>query len=139
MEETISSEEPARSVSGAEALISKHNEQKAEIDAREDSVTQVAKAGRKLIQQSHYASSEVRREGRREGGEGRGRREGGGREGKGVRGECREGEGDGGREGREEGREEGKKGGMEGEKKGGRERGREGWKGGRKGRKREGE
>ena len=79
MEETISSEEPARSVSGAEALISKHNEQKAEIDAREDSVTQVAKAGRKLIQQSHYASSEVRREGRREGGGGEGRE--GGREG----------------------------------------------------------
>ena len=66
MKETISSEEPARSVSGAEALISKHNEHKAEIDAREDSVTQVAKAGRKLIQQSHYASEEVRgREGGR--------------------------------------------------------------------------
>ena len=59
MEETMCSEEPARSVSGAEALISKHNQHKAEIDTREDSVTQVAKAGRKLIQQSHYASTEV--------------------------------------------------------------------------------
>ena len=59
MEETICSEEPARSVSGAEALISKHNEHKAEIDAREDSVAQVSKGARKLIQQSHYASAEV--------------------------------------------------------------------------------
>ena len=53
------SEEPARSVSGAEALISKHSEHKHEIDAREDSVVQVTKVGRKLIQQSHYASAEV--------------------------------------------------------------------------------
>lgn len=59
MEETICSEEPARSVSGAEALISKHNEHKAEIDARQSSVTQVSKAGRKMIQQNHYASAEV--------------------------------------------------------------------------------
>ena len=59
MEETICSEEPARSVSGAEALISKHNEHKAEIDARQDSMSQVSKAGRKLIQQTHYASTEV--------------------------------------------------------------------------------
>lgn len=59
MEETICSEEPARSVSGAEALISKHNEHKAEIDARHSSVTQVSKAGRKMIQQNHYASAEV--------------------------------------------------------------------------------
>ena len=59
MEEMMCSEEPARSVSGAEALISKHSEHKAEIDARDDSVVQVSKAGRKLIQQSHYASAEV--------------------------------------------------------------------------------
>ena len=59
MEETICSEEPARSVSGAEALISKHSQHKAEIDTRDESVAQVAKAGRKLIQQSHYASTEV--------------------------------------------------------------------------------
>ena len=60
MEETICSEEPARSVSGAEALISKHNEYKAEIDARQDSMMQISKAGRKLIQQTHYASTEVK-------------------------------------------------------------------------------
>ena len=56
----ISTEEPARSVSGVEALLAKHNEQKAEIEAREDSVAQVTKVGRRQIQQGHYASSEVR-------------------------------------------------------------------------------
>ena len=46
MKETICSEEPAHSVSGAEALILKHNEHKSEIKAR---VIQVTKAGRKLV------------------------------------------------------------------------------------------
>ncbi len=55
----ISTDEPARSVSGAEALQARHNELKAEIDAREDSMAQVNKAGRKLAQQGHYASAEV--------------------------------------------------------------------------------
>ena len=55
----ISTEEPARSVSGVEALLAKHNEQKAEIEAREDSVAQVTKVGRRQIQQGHYASTEV--------------------------------------------------------------------------------
>lgn len=53
-------DEPARSASGAEALLTKHNEHKAEIDAREDSVAQVTKVGRRLTQQGHYASSEVK-------------------------------------------------------------------------------
>ena len=57
----ISTEEPARSVSGVEALLAKHNEQKAEIEAREDSVAQVTKVGRRQIQQGHYASTEVRK------------------------------------------------------------------------------
>ena len=56
MKETICSKEPAHSVSGAEALILKH---KAEIEARDDSLVQVTKAGRKLIKQNHYASAEV--------------------------------------------------------------------------------
>ena len=56
----ISTEEPAQSVSGAEALLVKHNEHKAEMDAREESMAQITKNGKKLIQQSHYASSEVR-------------------------------------------------------------------------------
>ena len=56
MKETLWSEEPARSLSGAEPLILKYDEHKAEIEARDDSVVEVTKAGRKLI---HYASAEV--------------------------------------------------------------------------------
>ena len=37
----ISTDETVRSVSGAEGLLAKHSEYKAEIDAREDSVAQV--------------------------------------------------------------------------------------------------
>ena len=59
MEETLCSDEPAHSVSGAEAFISKHNELRAEIELRDDSIAQVTKSGRKLTQQSHYASAEV--------------------------------------------------------------------------------
>ena len=55
----ISAEEPAHNVSGAEALLAKHNEHKAEVDAREESIAQITKSGKKLIQQGHYASSEV--------------------------------------------------------------------------------
>ena len=51
--------EAGRSVSGVEELLTKHNERRAEIDAREESVTSVTKAGRKLTQQGHYASTEV--------------------------------------------------------------------------------
>lgn len=51
--------ESGRSVSGVEELLTKHNERRAEIDAREESVTTVTKAGRKLAQQGHYASAEV--------------------------------------------------------------------------------
>ncbi len=55
----ISTREPVQSVSGAEALQAKHNEHKAELDAREESMSQITKNGKKLIQQGHYASSEV--------------------------------------------------------------------------------
>ena len=55
----ISTEEPAHSVSGAEALLAKHNEHKAEVDAREESLAQITRNGKKLTQQGHYASSEV--------------------------------------------------------------------------------
>ena len=55
----ISTEEPAHSVSGAEALLAKHNEHKAEVDAREESLSQITRNAKKLIQQGHYASSEV--------------------------------------------------------------------------------
>ena len=52
-------EEPARSVTEVEGLLTKHNEHRAEMDAREESVAMVTKGGRKLIQQGHYASTEV--------------------------------------------------------------------------------
>ena len=57
----ISTEEPAHSVAGAEALLGKHNEHRAEIDAREESMNTITKNGKKLIQQGHYASTEVRK------------------------------------------------------------------------------
>ncbi len=59
MRAMLSTDEPARSVTDAEALQGRHNELKAEIDAREDSMAQINKAGRKLTQQGHYASMEV--------------------------------------------------------------------------------
>ena len=52
-------EEPARSVTEVEGLLTKHNEHRAEMDAREESVAMVTKGGRKLTQQGHYASTEV--------------------------------------------------------------------------------
>lgn len=59
----ISTAEPADSVSGAEALLAKHSEHKAEVDARQESMSQITKSGKKLIQQNHYATSEVRSRG----------------------------------------------------------------------------
>ncbi|XP_065894234.1 spectrin beta chain, non-erythrocytic 1-like isoform X3 [Dysidea avara] len=53
-------DEQAKSVSQAEGMIGKHNEHKAEIDAREGSITSVTKSGKKLIQQLHYASVEIK-------------------------------------------------------------------------------
>lgn len=55
----LSTEEPARSVTEVEGLLTKHNEYRAEMHAREESVAMVTKVGRKLIQQGHYASTEV--------------------------------------------------------------------------------
>ena len=59
MSAVISAEEPVRGVSGVEALLARHSEHKAEIDARQDTMGQLIKAGRKLIQQGHYSSAEV--------------------------------------------------------------------------------
>ena len=56
----ISTEEPVRSVSGAEGLLARHSEYKAEIDAREESVMSISKVGRRLSQQGHFASTEVK-------------------------------------------------------------------------------
>lgn len=55
----ISGDEAVTSVAGAKELLDRHNQVKAEIDAREESVVKIAKAGNKLVQQEHYAKAEV--------------------------------------------------------------------------------
>ena len=55
----ISGDEPVTSVASAKELLDRHNQMKAEIDAREDSVQKIVRAGNKLIQQGHYAKIEV--------------------------------------------------------------------------------
>lgn len=55
----ISGDEPVTSVASAKELLDRHNQMKAEIDAREDSVQKIVRAGNKLIQQGHYAKIEI--------------------------------------------------------------------------------
>jgi hypothetical protein len=59
MEVVIQSDEPAKSVSGAEEAIGRHNQHKAEIDTRGSDMTKLAKSGQKMIQQGHYAAEDV--------------------------------------------------------------------------------
>lgn len=55
----VTAPELARDVPGAEALISRHNEYKAEIDTRKDSFTKFYKTGRQLIDQGHFLAMEI--------------------------------------------------------------------------------
>ncbi|CAF3226908.1 unnamed protein product [Rotaria socialis] len=59
MEAQLSSDELAKDVSGAEALVERHSEFKGEIDARKDSFANVQRIGNELIEQDHYAKSEI--------------------------------------------------------------------------------
>merc|ERR550519_2731185 len=59
MKSVISADELAKDVSGAEALLERHQEHKSEIDAREDSFRATAEAGKMLLESGHYASDEV--------------------------------------------------------------------------------
>jgi len=59
MKSLISSDELAKDVNGAEALLERHAEHKSEIDAREDSIRAAAEAGHMLLSSGHYASEEV--------------------------------------------------------------------------------
>ena len=59
MTTVISTEEPADTVSLAEALLARHNERKAELDTREESMNQITRSGMRLVQHGHYANSEV--------------------------------------------------------------------------------
>lgn len=49
----------ARDVPGAEILISRHNEYKAEIDARQDTFTKFYSVGEGLIKQGHFLAKEI--------------------------------------------------------------------------------
>lgn len=60
MEAHLSSDELAKDVSGAEALVERHSEFKGEIEARKDSFANVQRIGNDLIQQEHYAGKEIR-------------------------------------------------------------------------------
>merc|ERR550519_2033747 len=60
MKAVIGADELAKDVSGAEALLERHQEHKSEIDAREDSFRATAEAGKMLLESGHYASDEVK-------------------------------------------------------------------------------
>lgn len=55
----ISGDEAVTSVAAAKELLDRHNQVKAEIDAREETVMKITRAGNKLVQQGHYAKTEV--------------------------------------------------------------------------------
>ena len=55
----IAGEQPVTSVSSARELLDSHHQVKAEVDAREDNIQKVTLAGKKLIQQGHYAKTDV--------------------------------------------------------------------------------
>ncbi len=60
MKAIISTDELAKDVNGAEALLERHAEHRSEIDAREDSFRATSEAGQILLDSNHYASGEVR-------------------------------------------------------------------------------
>lgn len=55
----VTAPELARDVPGAETLISRHNEYKAEIDSRHDAFAKFYRIGQGLIQQGHFLSKEI--------------------------------------------------------------------------------
>ena len=60
MKTIISADELAKDVTGAEALLERHQEHKGEIDAREDSFRLTAEAGNHLLESDHFATDEVK-------------------------------------------------------------------------------
>lgn len=60
MKAIISADELAKDVTGAEALLERHQEHKGEIDAREDSFAATIAAGQQLLERGHYATDEVK-------------------------------------------------------------------------------
>jgi len=55
----ITADDLARDVSGAEALISRHKENKMEIDARVKDFTRFTQKGKALIAEKNFLASEV--------------------------------------------------------------------------------
>ena len=60
MEQEMLSEKTVRDVSGADLLRTRHEEIRAEIEARQDTFDQVISSGNILIENQHYAADEVR-------------------------------------------------------------------------------
>lgn len=60
MEREMQADKPVRDVSGADLLRTRHEEIRAEIEARQDMFDTVLKSGEQLIENKHYASEEVR-------------------------------------------------------------------------------
>merc|ERR1712156_393895 len=56
----MSTSEKPRDVSGVELLMNNHQGHKAEIDAREDNFGDCVNLGKELLNQSHYASNEIK-------------------------------------------------------------------------------
>ncbi|KAG1650604.1 Spectrin beta chain, non-erythrocytic 5 [Nymphon striatum] len=55
----MTSDELARDVEGAEALVNKHKEHKAEISTRTDAVAKFTECGRSLIDEGHFMADEI--------------------------------------------------------------------------------
>ena len=55
----ITSDELARDVGGAETMITRHREHRAEIDTRSKDFTRFTHTGEQLIKQGHFLSSEI--------------------------------------------------------------------------------
>lgn len=55
----ITSDELARDVAGAEALLARHGEHRSEMDARADSFKRFLMAGEQIVASGHFMSDEV--------------------------------------------------------------------------------
>lgn len=60
MRAQLSADELASDVSGAEALLERHQEHKGEIDAREDIFKTTTQFGQGLVAANHYAAEEIK-------------------------------------------------------------------------------
>jgi spectrin beta len=60
MKVSMTAEVSVHSVTEADDLMSRHNSDKAEVDAREDGINKIRRTAERLISQGHYAASEIR-------------------------------------------------------------------------------